>query len=863
MHQRPESGSDLGQQGSLLGAAGRQAEGAGMSVPLPPAPAVGTFYDVLGLRAYESDVNAIRSAVEAKLAELKVLQTRLEPSLFQRFALDVQSAQTTLLDPIRKQTYDMTLLYRGNAVQPPAVQAPTRPGPRAAGGDRAVHACPRCAWQNTADREFCGGCGTPLWEPCLSCGATLGVWEKFCGTCGGNVAATFQERGIEFRQKQQQAAALAQIGRLEESVALLEPIIAVEHPRLSDLIQRVRQEYVAYKSQLEHVTEFSEQSLRDAREAAHQRDWQRAAQLIHATPETHRGAAAFELLKECQTRIAEIGRLSAQVREAIEKKQVSKIMPWLERLIELQPKEQAWPNLVQKIRQADERRRQNVCDQAISMAESSLMRKDFRQALETLERVPAEARHAGWERVHKQVTDSVKEVSYLREHVGNRLFVDEHYLGVLEHLTALVPTDIGIAKQAMQLKEQIEFRAKAGKKPPSPWSGKEYDLGGLPAPALPVPALFAMDAVDDFDASEFNMNTGAYAVAAGLALHAIGTGLPRFGFYEAEAQTSFSKLFGRSKQDTLTTAWGLDLGNAAVKAVLLQYNKTDGKISIRAAWRKESEELALTTDPNKANELRNAIAGEFLEQHKLEDADKVCAGFNGQELLLRSFRVPAKATGKTLISLIQHEASKQIPFPLEHTFWKYEVGPAPDSTTGEQEVRLFAAKKAIIMQALAPWHNRKIKVHSVQSNATALHHLTRFLQDRKGEGDESCAAILDIGHQETLLVVSQANRFWHRGIAHGGAAFDRAITRALAVTREQAVKIRHSPVGLEQLHPLFVAFDGLANQLRVETSRSMAFVSQHFRHGPLRRIYLAGNCVRMHGLLENLVRPPTASETGV
>ena len=842
--------------------AGHAAEAIPIAAQLPPAPAVGTYYDVLGLRQYETDVNAIRSAVERKLAEMQKLQSLVEPALFQRFAMDLQSAQATLLDPVRKQAYDMTLLYRGGAASPTLPASPQRPAPRP-NGERMVHACPRCAWQNTADREFCGGCGTPLWEPCLGCGATLGVWEKFCGACGANSVALFQERSIEFRQKQQQAAALAQLGRLEESVAILNPIVGVEHPRLTELIQRVRQEYIAYKSQLEHATEFSEQSLRDAREAAHQRDWKRAIQLIQGMPETHRGTAAQELYKECQQRIAEIAKLSAMVRDAIEKKQAGRIMPWLERLIELQPKEAAWPNLVQKLKQADEKRRQILCEQGASAAEKEYAKKNFNAAMEILNKVPLDARHASWERLHQQTSAMVREVAFLREHIANRLVITDDYPGIVEHLSKLVPTDIGVAKQWLQLKDQVDARVKAGKGPPVVWTGKEYDLGGLMAPAMPLPSLLGMKNVEDFDGKDFHENTGAYAVAAGLALHVMGRGMPRFSFYESETTTTFSKLFGRGKSDQFMTAWGVDLGNAAIKAVLLELNKADGTVKIQAAWRKESEELALTTDPNKGSELRDALFSELVEKHELDAADKVCVGFNGQELLLRSFRVPAKATGKTLISLIQHEAVKQIPFPLEHTFWKYEVGPAPDSTTGEQEVRLFAAKKAIVMQALAPWQKRKLKVHSVQSNATALHHLVRYLQERRGEGENSAAAILDIGHQETLLVVSQANRFWHRGIAHGGAAFDRAITKDIAVTREQSIRLRHNPVGQELLHPYLASCENLANQLRMESSRSMVFVSQNFRHGELKRIYLAGNCLRMHGLLECLVRAPTASESGV
>ena len=48
--------------------------------------------------------------------------------------------------------------------------------------------CRTCGEVNDAERLYCNGCGAKLFEPCLACEVEIGVWERFCGKCGANVA---------------------------------------------------------------------------------------------------------------------------------------------------------------------------------------------------------------------------------------------------------------------------------------------------------------------------------------------------------------------------------------------------------------------------------------------------------------------------------------------------------------------------------------------------------------------------------------------------------------------------------------------------------------------------------------------------
>ena len=45
-------------------------------------------------------------------------------------------------------------------------------------------ACAACGTPNPGGRKFCGECGGPLAASCPQCGASAELGQKFCGDCG-------------------------------------------------------------------------------------------------------------------------------------------------------------------------------------------------------------------------------------------------------------------------------------------------------------------------------------------------------------------------------------------------------------------------------------------------------------------------------------------------------------------------------------------------------------------------------------------------------------------------------------------------------------------------------------------------------
>jgi len=59
--------------------------------------------------------------------------------------------------------------------------------------------CVACKQPNAPERNYCGGCGTPLARYCSLCGFRNGVADRFCGGCGTDLGAL--SRGVTPRKE--------------------------------------------------------------------------------------------------------------------------------------------------------------------------------------------------------------------------------------------------------------------------------------------------------------------------------------------------------------------------------------------------------------------------------------------------------------------------------------------------------------------------------------------------------------------------------------------------------------------------------------------------------------------------------------
>ena len=74
-----------------------------------------------------------------------------------------------------------------------------------------------------------------LWDPCINCGESNSAEEEFCGGCGTNLKAALSKMAERIDKDIAQARFLMKEYRYAEAISLLKPITTAKHSRLTPL----------------------------------------------------------------------------------------------------------------------------------------------------------------------------------------------------------------------------------------------------------------------------------------------------------------------------------------------------------------------------------------------------------------------------------------------------------------------------------------------------------------------------------------------------------------------------------------------------------------------------------------------------
>src|SRR5687768_13067194 len=107
-------------------------------------------------------------------------------------------------------------------------------------------------------------------------------------------------------------------------------------------------------------------------------------------------------------------------------------------------------------------------------------------------------------------------------------------------------------------------------------------------------------------------------------------------------------------------AWGIDIGNRALKAVKLQ-RTADGLKIVDFAFIEHDSILSESGD-NRQSLVQTALA-KFVGRHDTRKTP-ICIGVSGQQSFARFVKLPP-VEPKKIPEIVKFEAVQQIPFPLD------------------------------------------------------------------------------------------------------------------------------------------------------------------------------------------------------
>lgn len=203
------------------------------------------------------------------------------------------------------------------------------------------------------------------------------------------------------------------------------------------------------------------------------------------------------------------------------------------------------------------------------------------------------------------------------------------------------------------------------------------------------------------------------------------------------------------------TAWGLDIGGLALKAVKI--TRTSGRLLVE-----DMDIVEYSALPSDVNLLQSPGIKEafqtFLAKHHIARTDTVILSIPGQFVLSRFTTIPP-VDKKQLKNIVSYEAKQQIPFDLKDIVWDYQQLTGQVHGTESIEIGLFAAKRVTLDQLLTNISSLRSGLTAIQASPLAISNFISFEQQIDG-----LTIIINSETGNTDLIIVDDRYFWLRSI---------------------------------------------------------------------------------------------------
>ena len=304
------------------------------------------------------------------------------------------------------------------------------------------------------------------------------------------------------------------------------------------------------------------------------------------------------------------------------------------------------------------------------------------------------------------------------------------------------------------------------------------------------------------------------------------------------------------------SAWGIEIGQAGLKAIRLRSAENGQKVFAVAFDYIPHPKILSQPDAIPEELIREAMKT-FLERNKV-DGDLIAISVPSQNSLAKFIKLPPVEASK-VAEIVRYEARQQIPFDLNDVIWDYQPVGGGVEESGfmlEAEVGLFAMKRELVYEAMKPFTNNGKEVEIVQIAPLALYNYLSYdvLGFRKtAETPEPAAQedyhiILDMGADNSTMLVSNGRSIWIRNVPIGGNHFTRALTREMKLTFAKAEHLKCNATKAPDPKAVFQAMRPVFNDFVSEIQRTIGYFGSTNRTAKIKKIIGVGNGFRLAGL---------------
>ena len=300
--------------------------------------------------------------------------------------------------------------------------------------------------------------------------------------------------------------------------------------------------------------------------------------------------------------------------------------------------------------------------------------------------------------------------------------------------------------------------------------------------------------------------------------------------------------------EKIGSVWAIDIGNTSLKA--LRLSNESGTLQVIGFDHIHHGKI-LSGAGVKDQEKQELIAlslRQFVEQNDI-GKDEIIVAVPSANSFARFVNLPP-VEQKRIPEIIRFEASQQIPFDINEVTWDWQMMTQEGAT--EAKVGIFAIKNEVVTAELEHYSRENLQVSYVQIAPMALYNYIVFDRLDLTHSDTQATVVLNIGAENTDLVVCTKSDVWNRTIAMGGNAFTKAIADTFKLSFEKAEKLKRTAPMSKYARQILQAMKPVFADLAAEIQRSLGFYGSAHPNVKLARIVALGGGTKMRGLLQYL-----------
>jgi type IV pilus assembly protein PilM len=264
------------------------------------------------------------------------------------------------------------------------------------------------------------------------------------------------------------------------------------------------------------------------------------------------------------------------------------------------------------------------------------------------------------------------------------------------------------------------------------------------------------------------------------------------------------------------SVWAIDIGNNSLKA--LHLSSVGGTVEVIGFDSIQHGKILTGSGvkPAERDELIALSLRQFVKQNDLSKVD-VVVSVPSHNSFARFVKLPP-VEQKRIPEIVRFEAAQQIPFDINDVQWDWQMMTEADSA--ESRVGIFAIKNEVVSSVLEHFSRENVTVGYVQMAPMALYNYALYDRSDLVKSDTQAVVVLDIGAENTDLVVCTKSAVWQRCMPMGGNAFTKAIADTFKLNFEKAEKLKRTAPMSKYARQVFQAMRPVFTDLASDRDRS-------------------------------------------